>query len=134
MLKKICLAIILTAIIFICGQNNFAGAQDVYAGNSDGVDFYVDTNSISLEHKESFYVNVKNVDENTGRLKETIRWHFFVSYHEGGRGEGSFRVGWSYDGYFGKNEYELISPVHYNYIAQKILNICQDVNKEIAPQ
>ena len=133
MLKKIFLEIILTMMIFIFGQNNFANAQDVYAGNTGGFDFYVDTNSIYLKNEESFYVNVKKVDEKTGRLKETIRWHFFVSYHEGGRGEGHIRVGWSYDGYFGKNEYELSSPVDYNHIAQKILDICKSFNKEIAP-
>ena len=120
-MRKILSAIILTALIFFCSQNNFANAQDVYAGNTGGLDFYVDTNSIYLENKESFFVNVKKVDERTGNLKDTNRWKFYISTMSDGA------TTWFFDYYLSGTKI----PVYTNEIAKKILNICQDSGKGI---
>lgn len=61
--KFLSVIVLLTTIIFVCGQNNFASAREVHAGNINWMGFYVDTNSISLEHEMSFYVNVKKYDK-----------------------------------------------------------------------
>lgn len=108
-MRKIFSVIILTAIIFFCGQNNFASAQDVYAGNTGGLDFYVDTNSIYLENKESFFVNVKKVDERTGRLKDTNNWKFYISKTNDGA------TTWFFDYYLSGKKI----PVYTNEIAKK---------------
>lgn len=39
-MRKIFPTIIFVLTIFFCEQNNFANAQDVYAGNTGGLDFF----------------------------------------------------------------------------------------------
>lgn len=124
MLKKF-FSVILLAVIFACGQNNFANAQDVYAGNTGGLDFYVDTNSIDLHYSSLFYVNVKKVNQNTGRLKETNQWKFYKMSMDGQ--SSPIDLGWYFDYYLSGN----MNPIDSNPIAQKILNICQRYNRQI---
>lgn len=122
------LSIIILAIIFVCGQNNFANAQDVYAGNTGGLDFYVDTNSISLENSTSFYVNVKKVDERSGHLKDTNQWKFYMGYTQMpvGSHHKTYHI-WVFDYYLsGKN-----IPVESNHIAKNILSICKRYDSRI---
>ena len=123
-MKKIFSVFVLFAMIFICGQNNFAKAQDVYAGNTGGLDFYVDTNSINLSSSSSFYVNVKKVNTSTGRLKETNQWKFYIMSFDG---QSSPTSDWFFDYYLSGN----MNPVSSNPIAQRILSICQSYNSRI---
>lgn len=78
MLKNFFCTILIATVLFFCGQNNFANAQDVYAGNTGGLDFYVDTNTIipTGDYDElrgggrlyyAFYVNVKKLNKIAAR-------------------------------------------------------------------
>ena len=122
-MKKIFSVMILSTIIFFCGQNNFANAKDVYAGNTGGLNFFVDTNSIRFEERHSFYVNVKKLDENTGRLKDTNQWKFYSKDYC----RAKFYSCWLFDYYLsGKG-----IPVESNQIAKNILGICRDYDKRV---
>jgi len=78
MFKKI-FAVILFAVIFFCGRNNFASAKDVYVGNEkNGDPVYLMTDSIEKEKlhysedwkKWSYQYNItfKSVDPKYGAL------------------------------------------------------------------
>ena len=118
------LSIILLATVIIFVSNNQANAQDVYAGNTGGLDFYVDTNSINLSSSSSFYVNVKKVNTSTGRLKETNQWKFYIMAFDG---QSSPTSDCFFDYYLSGN----MNPVSSNPIAQRILSICQSYNSRI---
>ena len=120
MKKFLSVIVLVTAIIFFCGQNNFASAQEVYAGNINWMGFYVDTNSISIEHSMSFYVNVRKYDERNGRLQDTNRWKFHVR-------RGSQSSWWEFDYYLSGSNI----PISSNKIAQNILRICQNYDSRI---
>lgn len=113
-------------MIFFCGQNNFANAQDVYAGNTGGLDFYVDTNTIvptdSLgAYYWKFYVKVKKIEQDTGALRDINQWTFYCTPDQ--RDHWS----WSFDYYLsGKG-----IPVESNHIAKNILGICKRYDKRI---
>ncbi len=133
-MKKIFSVIILAAIIFFCSQNNFANAQDVYAGNTGGLDFYVDTNTITPtgDYDEmrdgsrlyaAFYVDVKKVDHNSGQLKDINQWKFYQ-----GQGPRDAQYNYVFD-------YPLSGKgisVRTNQIAQNILIICIRYDNRIA--
>ena len=132
MLKKFFSMILFVAVIFFCG-NNFANAQDVYAGNTGGLDFYVDTNTIipTGDYEEmrgggrlyyAFYVNVKKIEQNSGELKDINQWKFYVVPERGAQ------FGWAFDYYLSGTRI----PVKTNKIAQNILSICIQYDSRIA--
>ena len=134
-MRKTFSVMILAAIIFFCGQNNFANAQDVYAGNTGGLDFYVDTNTIvpTGDYEEmrgggrlyyAFYVDVKKVEENSGTLKDINQWKFYITE---GPGNGA-QFHWAFDYYLSGTRI----PVRTNQIAQNILRICIRYDSRIA--
>lgn len=134
MLKKFFCTILLASVIFICGQNNFANAQDVYAGNTGGLDFYVDTNTIvpTGDYDEmrgggdriyyAFYVNVKKIEQTSGELNDINQWKFYVVPERGAQ------FGWAFDYYLSGTGI----PVKTNKIAQNILRICIQYDSRIA--
>ena len=133
-MKKFLTAILLATVIFFCGQNNFANAQDVYAGNTGGLDFYVDTNTITPtgDYEEmrgggriyyAFYVNVKKIEQNSGALRDINQWKFYIT----GPGNG-FQYNWVFDYYLSGTRI----PVKTNKIAQNILYICIRYDRRIA--
>ena len=131
-MKKI-LSVIILSLIFLCGQNNFANAQDVYAGNTGGLDFYVDTNTIvpTGDYEEmrgggrlyfAFFVDVKKVEENSGELRDINQWKFYTVPERGAQ------FGWAFDYYLSGTRI----PVKTNKIAQNILSICIRYDSRIA--
>ena len=128
------LSVIILAIIFVCSQNNFANAQDIYAGNTGGLDFYVDTNTIvpTGDYDEipgygrlysAFYVDVKKVEQNSGALKDINQWKFYITGPDNG-----VQYNWVFDYYLSGTRI----PVRTNQIAQNILRICIQYNGHIA--
>ena len=129
------LSVLILAIIFFCSQNNFASAQDVYAGNTGGLDFYVDTNTIvpTGDYDEmrgggrlyyAFYVNVKKIEQNSGALRDINQWKFYITE---GPGNGA-QFHWAFDYYLSGTRI----PVRTNQIAQNILSICIRYDSRIA--
>ena len=97
MLKKIFSVIVLFAVIFFCGQNNFANAQDVYCGTyRDGYDAYLMTETIryisygDLSDAAGLDCKVKSVKGNSVIY---IEYHFDIS--EGGTVEFTNSQGFS---------------------------------------
>ena len=87
MFKKILSVMILLAVVFICGQNNFAQAKDVYMGNDEnGNKVYLMTESIDKKQTSyskiwkmwsyECYVQFKSVHPEYGPLffGYTITW------------------------------------------------------------
>ena len=119
------LSVMVLAVAIIFAGNNFANAQDIYAGSTGGLDFYVDTNSINLQGSGSFYVNVKKINSRTGNLKETNEWKFYKMTMDG---ESSpIDLGWYFDYYLSGK----MNPIENNSIAKEILSICQRHNRNI---
>ena len=127
-------SVMILAIIFLFSQNNSVSAQDVYAGNTGGLDFYVDTNTIvpTGDYDEirgygrlyyAFYVNVKKIEQNSGALRDINQWKFYIT----GPGKGA-QYNWVFDYYLSG----MRIPVRTNQIAQNILRICIQYDSRIA--
>ena len=82
MAKKFFSVMILAAIIFFCGQNNFAQAKDIYVGtsNTTGRDCYVMTESIYWENYYICNATLKMVNPSTGNVK-MLNYEFMIMQH-----------------------------------------------------
>ena len=85
MLKKFFAGIFLATVIFFCGQNNFAEAQDVYVGtsNATGWDCYIMTETIQVHKgaRESYSATLKMV-KSSGNVSY-LDYHFWYTYEDG---------------------------------------------------
>lgn len=113
-MKKI---LVLVAAIFIL-QVTPAFAQDIYVGSSDGINFYVNTDTVRLMSSEDFFVDVKEYNRDRS-LKTVNEWRFYI-----GKGGGS----WYFD-YYPMGEY---IPVNNSSIAIEILGKCQTYDSRIS--
>ena len=80
-MKKI-LSVIILALIFLCGQNNFANAQDVYVGtsNTTGRDCYVVTESIFWEVPAFCTATLKMINPSNGNV-QLLNYEFIMMKH-----------------------------------------------------
>ena len=83
MFKKIFSAMLLAAMIFICGQNNFAKAKDIWVYKyPNGNSLYIVYESVVYGYKTGFYAyfRIKRVNE-LGELIRTEKWE--IGHDEG---------------------------------------------------
>ena len=102
--------IITLAAIFL--QMTPSLAKEVYVGTEDGLEFFVETNSIDYIQGNMFYVTVNEYSGDD--LYDSTEWKFY-NEHFNGRGK------WFFDYYYlGKRN--LVSSYK---IAGKVLNACR---------
>lgn len=124
---------LVTFAIIFAGFMASASAQDVYVGNTGGLDFYVDTTTIvpTGDYDEmrgygriyyAFYVNVKKIEQDSGNLRDINQWKFYTVPKRG------VQFGWAFDYYLSGTRI----PVESNTIATNILRVCIQYDKRIA--
>jgi len=110
------LALIVFAVAIVFATPAFA--QDIYVGSADGINFYVNTDTVRLMNSEDFFVDVKEYNRDRS-LKTVNEWRFYI-----GKGGGS----WFFD-YYPMGQY---IPVNENNIAMEILEKCQTYDLRIS--
>jgi hypothetical protein len=105
---------VMFAVVFV-GK---ASAQDIYVGSADGLNFYVNTDTVRLMNSEDFFVDVKEYNRDRS-LKTVNEWRFYI----GKDGEH-----WFFD-YYPLGEY---ISVNSNNIALEILSNCQNYDSRIS--
>jgi len=98
----------------------FAGkvsAQDIYVGNEDGLNFYVDTDTVRLMTSEDFFVDVKEYKSDRS-LKTVNEWRFYIT--DSGQ--------WFFDYY----PWGAHMPISNSTIAIEILGKCQIYDSRIS--
>ena len=124
---------LMTFLIIFAGFMANVSAADVYVGNTGGLDFYVDTNTIvpTGDYDEmrgygriyyAFYVNVKKVEQDSGALRDINQWKFYTVPKRGAQ------FGWAFDYYLSGTRI----PVESNTIATNILRVCIQYDNRIA--
>ena len=111
------LTIFALAVVFAL-QMTPASARDIYVGSADGINFYVNTDTVRLMSSEDFFVDVKEYNPDRS-LKTVNEWRFYIG-KDGGR--------WFFD-YYPLGEY---IPVNNNHIAIEILGKCQTYDSRIS--
>ena len=92
-------------------------AQDIYVGSEDGINFYVNTDTVRLMTSEDFFVDVKEYNRDKS-LKTVNEWRFYLT--SGGN--------WYFDYYpWGAN-----MPISNSNIAMEILGKCQIYDSRIS--
>ena len=83
MLKKFFAGIFFAAVIFFCGQNNFAEAQDFYVGTSGkGWDYYAMTETFSKgvgAHMVDYFATLKIVKSSSNVSYESYCFSYSAS-------------------------------------------------------
>ena len=110
------LSVIVFAVAVIFATPAFA--QDIYVGSADGINFYVNTDTVRIMSSEDFFVDVKEYNRDRS-LKTVNEWRFYI-----GKGGGS----WYFD-YYPLGEY---IPVNDSSIAIEILGKCQTYDSRIS--
>ena len=114
-MKNILTAVIMTVALIFATP---AFAQDIYVGRADGINFYVNTDTVRLMSSEDFFVDVKEYNPDRS-LKTVNEWRFYI---------GKDGKSWFFD-YYPLGEY---IPVSNDNIAAEILGKCQTYDSRIS--
>ena len=106
------------SVMFAVVSVGKVSAQDIYVGAADGLNFYVNTDTVRLMNSEDFFVDVKEYNSNRS-LHTVNEWRFYIGKDSGH---------WFFD-YYPLGEY---ISVNSNNIALEILSNCQNYDSRIS--